>query len=93
MISQSAQVLVPRTSDSMTSHGKKDFVEETKGKDLEMETLSWIIKLAQCILKCPYIWKREEKHSELGDVMRPLPTFVGFKDGGRGIKSRNVDSL
>lgn len=91
MVSQSAQVLVLTTSDSVASHDKKDFVEVTKARTLRWRhypgLFSWP-NVSSSVLK-----NGREKHSELGDVMRTLPTLTGFKDGEWGIKSGNVDDL
>lgn len=45
---------MPQTSErSVTSHGRRDFADVIKVKDLKMRRLSWIIQMAQCNHKGP----------------------------------------
>ena len=40
---KNVHVLISRTCEYVTLHRKRDFVDEIKDKDLEMEKLSWLL--------------------------------------------------
>ena len=70
---------------------QSNFANVLKVKDLEMESLSWIIQGVQCNHMSP--WKGQRKVEEELEEMcheKDWTPLVGFVDRGRGHKARNV---
>lgn len=85
-----AHIIIPRTCEYITLHGKTDFADLVNLIHLELDTFSWIILVGKCHHKGLY--RREEGGSE--SVVRDMKMDTkGWNDVSKRLRPSTCNSF